>query len=348
MIHIAKKLTIILFTIGMSFISFYANAQKDTLKLFNGDILVGEIKTLNQGVLTMETDYSDSDFKIEWTKISEIYTNQLYTINLTDKTVLTHATIKTVGPRKLHLSDEYLERDVWVDEVVYFRQLDESFWSKLSASVDLGYSRTKAENLQQYNASAALGFKTDQWTVNTTYRQVRSTQDNVSPIRRVEGSASSDYMLRNGVFFGASLNFLSNTEQNLNLRTTGVVGSGYYIVRKNTWYWNSFIGVAINNEDYQEIETATESADRQSYEGAVATELNLYDLGDLNLYTNIYWYPSFTESGRHRIDYRFDISYDLPLDFYIKASITLNYDNQPIEGASESDYVIVTGFGWEL
>ena len=344
---IQAKYSLLLFLI-LSIINPQLKAQQDSLVLFNGDVLVGEIKTLSQGVLTMETDYSDSDFKIEWTKVSEIYTNQLYTINLTDKTVLTHATIRTVGPRKLHLKDAYLEKDVWIDEVVYFRQLDESFWSKLSASVDLGYSRTKAENLQQYNASATLGFKTDQWTSNASYRQVRSTQDDVEPIRRIEGSISSDYMLRSGIFFGAALNFLSNTEQNLDLRTTGVVGSGYYFVRKNTWYWNGILGIAINNENYRELSDTIPSSDRQSYEGAIATELNLYDLGDLNLFTNIYWYPSFTEAGRHRIDYKFDVSYDLPLDFYVKAGITLNYDNQPATGASDTDYVIITGFGWEL
>jgi hypothetical protein len=74
----------------------------------------------------------------------------------------------------------------------------------------------------------------------------------------------------------------------------------------------------------------------------------MYDVGDLNLLTNVRWFPSFTEEGRNRVDFRFDVSYDLPKDFYIKTGITLNYDSQPAPGASETDYVIVTGFGWEL
>jgi hypothetical protein len=55
-----------------------------------------------------------------------------------------------------------------------------------------------------------------------------------------------------------------------------------------------------------------------------------------------------TESGRWRIDYSFDTKYDLPLDFYIKVGFTLNYDNQPVAGASKTDYVFQTTFGWEL
>ncbi|MFT5824461.1 MAG: hypothetical protein ACI8ZM_005729, partial [Crocinitomix sp.] len=31
-----------------------------------------------------------------------------------------------------------------------------------------------------------------------------------------------------------------------------------------------------------------------------------------------------------------------------KTDFTLNYDNQPPVGGSESDYVLSSGFGWEL
>ena len=326
-----KRALLIFLAIAVPLISF---GQNDTLVFSNNDLMVGEIKEMSRGVITIETDYSDSDFKIEWQKIKEIRTNQLYTVNLTDRTLLTEATIETIEDGKLRIKGENQTRDASIEEVVYIRQLDTSFWSKMSASVDLGYSLTKASNLRQYNASANLGYKTDQWTINGHYRQVRSSQDEVDPILRTEGGLGGDYSLRNGVFFGAALNFLSNTEQQIDLRTTGSIGAGYYIVRNNDMYWNGFLGVAINNENFFEIDDAG-SSDRESFEGVVGTELNMYDVGDLNLFTNILWYPSFTEDGRNRVDYRFDVSYDLPLDFYIKTGITLNYDSDPAPGACQ-------------
>lgn len=348
---ISKYYSVASLFVSVACFSLFGNnlkAQSDSLILSNGDKIVGEIKNMSSGVVTIETDYSDSDFKIEWEKIKELYTDQLYTVVLTDKSVLTGSKVETTTPGKLKVSDDYITREVDVNDIVYFRQLDEGFWSKVSASVDIGYSLTKANNLQQYNASANLGYQSDQWTHNASYRQVRSTQDEVDPIRRVEGAISTNYMMRNGIFFGGALNFLSNSEQSLELRTTGTVGSGYYMVRTNSWYWNGFLGVAINNENYEEDVAAAGSSDRQSYEGVMGTELNLYDVGDLNLFTNFYWYPSLTESGRNRIDYKIDVSYDIFNDFYIKAGLTLNYDSKPLEGSSPSDYVILTGFGWEL
>lgn len=304
---------------------------------------------MSQNVLTIETSYSDSDFKIEWDKVQEVYSNQLYTIYFKDKTLLASARLKTTKPGWVWVEDIYSIRETEMAEVVYFRQVKKSFWSKLSASLDLGYSLTKASNLQQYNASITLGYKTGQWTYSSSYRQVRSSQDDVDPIRRVEGAAQAEYSLRNGVLFGARINFLSNSEQNLALRSTAMLGTGYYLARTNSLYWTVIGGLAYNNEDFEEnLEGTTESADRTSLEAALSTELNLYDIGDLDLLTNIYWYPSLTEAGRQRVDYKLDLSYDLPLDFYIKTGLTINYDSQPAPGASDIDYVVVTGFGWEL
>ena len=42
-----------------------ATAQSDTLILINGDMIVGDLKSMDKGVVTIEPPYSDSDFKIE-------------------------------------------------------------------------------------------------------------------------------------------------------------------------------------------------------------------------------------------------------------------------------------------
>jgi hypothetical protein len=71
-------------------------------------------------------------------------------------------------------------------------------------------------------------------------------------------------------------------------------------------------------------------------------------MGDLNLLTNISAFPSLTEKDRIRLDWKFDIKYDLPLDFYIGLGTTVNYDNSPAVGTSEVDYIFQTVAGWKL
>ena len=234
---------------------------------------------------------------------------------------------------------------------MYAKGLDDTFASRVSANLDFGYSLTKANNQQQLNSNFRLGYLADRWSLDFYYNSLFSTQDNVADITRNDGGVGYRYFLPSDWFLSADLTFLSNTEQSLDLRTTTKVGVGNYVIHSNRAYWGFSGGINNNNESF--TLTASDASDslysRNSMEGFFGTELNLYDIGDLNLFTNIVAYPSFTESGRWRADIRFDAKYDdfLLKDFYIRAGFTANYDNQPAEAGREIDYVFTTGFGWE-
>ena len=197
-----------------------------------------------------------------------------------------------------------------------------------------------------------LGYLADRWSLDGYYNSLFSAQDNVNTIRRNDGGVGYRYYLPKDWYLLADISFLSNTEQDLQLRTNIRPGVGKYILHTNAAYWGFSVGAALSNETYNEVVTAdtTFTPDpRLSTEGFLGSELNLYDIGDLNLFTNIIVYPSFTETGRVRVDYRFDAKYNdfLLKDFYIRAGFTLNYDNQPAVAGKEVDYVFTTGFGWQ-
>ena len=92
---------------------------------------------------------------------------------------------------------------------------------------------------------------------------------------------------------------------------------------------------------------STETKDRNTWEAYLGTELSLYDIGDFNITTVITIYQGLTNTERFRADANLNFKYDLPLDFYIRLGTSINYDNQPAYNASETDYVLQIGFGWE-
>ena len=51
-------------------------AQNDTIYFSASNMIVGEVKDMSRGVLTVETDYSDSDFKIEWQKVKRFHSKE--------------------------------------------------------------------------------------------------------------------------------------------------------------------------------------------------------------------------------------------------------------------------------
>ena len=320
-------------------------SQNDSLVLINGDVIIGELKDMDRGVVTIETDYSDDDFKIEWEGIKELYTVSSYLLTLSDGTRL-NGKVESSGDKKLKLIlEDGSTREVNMDELVFLKSVDKGFWDQVYASVDIGFDLTKANNLKTFSTRSALGYLAQRWSTDLSFNTLNSKQDSTDAIHRTDGALGFKYYLPKDWYIPVSVNYLSNTEQLLDARWSGLLGVGKYVIHSNRMYWGFDLGAAFNNERYSPINEPTTT--NKSWEGYFGTELNLFDIGDLSLLTKAKAFPSFTESGRWRVDFNFDMKYDLPLDFYIKLGYSLNYDNRPVSGASDIDYVLHTGFGWE-
>ncbi|WP_242009226.1 DUF481 domain-containing protein [Robertkochia solimangrovi] len=320
-------------------------AQTDSLKLKNGNIIVGEVKSMDQGVLVIETDYSDDDFTIKWIEVIEMTSDQEFLITLEDGTRINSSVQRDPKNKShviLHRNEEPIS--VPITDIVFLKSVKENFLSRLDASISVGYNFTKSSSLQQFTVRSTLNYTGRTWAFYSSYNSVRSKQDNTDEIHRTDASIGSRYFLKNDYFLLLSADFLANDEQKLKLRTAIKGGGGKYFVHSNKLYFAGGGGIAWNNENY----TDETIPSRNSVEGFISAELNIFDMKNLDLISNLTVYPSITESGRVRSDFKVDLKYDLPLDFFIKLGFTLNYDNMPVAGAAKDDYVLQTTFGWEL
>lgn len=188
-----------------------------------------------------------------------------------------------------------------------------------------------------------MGYLADRWRLNLTFNSLRSIQSDVDPIKRTEFGLSYNYFLPKDWYLLYSLSMLSNIEQLLSLRTSNMIGAGNYVVHTNRTYLGFSAGLNFNNEKFEGDEKAT-----QSGEAFFGAQYNIFDIGDLDLLSTVVGYPSLTEKGRFRTDFKFDIRYEFAFDLYFKVGTTMNYDNQPTEGASELDYIFQTTIGWSL
>lgn len=319
-----------------------AHSQNDSLVFRNENVLVGEIKSLERGVLQIETDYSDSDFKIEWLNIEYIHTETKFFITLSDESNY-YGILKSVSGTETQLiMPDSQSVTCKTEDIVGLIQLKENVWDRLFASIDVGFSKTKANNLTQFTTRSTLGYQARRWSIESSFNSLFSDQDSLERIERSDAALSYRYVLPSKWYSIVSITGASNTEQKLDLRLNALFGLGRFFIRTNSSYWGVRLGVNRNIERY-----SNDSPDRNTWEGNLGTELNLYDIGDLNLLLSLLAYPGITEKGRLRSDFTFDMKYDLPYDFYIKIGTTINYDNRPAEGADEADYVLQTGFGWE-
>lgn len=339
-------------------ISLIGISQNDSLYLANGDMIVGEVKSMDKGVLIIETPYSDVDFKIEWEKIKKIKATQRYLITISDGRRINGGFQSAGEGLVLIQSKEDGDLTVNAEDVVYINSLDDSFLSRLSASIDFGLSLTKANNQQQLNSNFRMGYLADLWSASAYYNSLFTAQDNVDDIQRNDAGLGYRFFLPKDWYLSTDITILSNTEQSIELRSTGRLGIGKYVIHTNKSYWAFGAGGAYNNEVFSPVYNPNTDSDttaprRQSVEAYIGTELNLYDIGDLSLLTNLTVYPTIVaaediDPGRIRADLRFDAMYDDLFidDFYIRAGFTINYDNRPAEPGKETDYIFTTGFGW--
>jgi hypothetical protein len=316
--------------------------QNDSIWMKSNDLLVGEIKDMSKSVVTFKTPYSDKDFKIDFDEIARFSTQNLYVINLTDNSRHT-GTIKSGGSEKLQI--HYfgtLVREIEIQEIVLLSEIDQKFWKRFTGAIDFGLNVAKTNNNVQITSSANLKYTDDHYNFTASFSNLLSDQDNVDRIERREFGLMARRFIKKW-YVEADLNYLSSTELGIKNRINPGVGAGMALIITNKLYWAAGGGINYNIEEYFDA-----TQDKESQELKILTQFEMFNFGDLSLLTKVAGYPSLSESGRFRLDYNLTFKYDLPFEFYIKTDFTLNYDNQPPVGGSESDYTLSSGFGWEL
>lgn len=324
-------------------LSTLAFSQKDSIKLGNDQILYGEIQSMNQSVLVFKTSFSDSDFKIKWLKVKEIYSKRTFIITLSDgRRFNTSINTDSINKKQIILFD-YGEKVITdLNKVTSLDPFENEFFQRLEVAFDAGFSSTKANHFQQLSANGKINYKAFKWNFLSSFNLVFSKQDNTDDISRYEANINIQRFLPNDWFLSSGLDFLSNSDQELRLRTTGSLGAGYFIKKNNSLYFGVGSGLAFNNESY--TNAAESKSSLESYFGA---ELNKYDIGDFSILTTANLSPSLTEQGRVRFDYKFTLKYDITSNLYLKSGLSYNFDNQPVVGAPKGDYTFQTTIGWD-
>ncbi|WP_445385841.1 DUF481 domain-containing protein [Robiginitalea sp. IMCC44478] len=335
------RTSIVLFVLLLC--TFYAGAQNDTLRLKNGNVLYGEIKGLNTGVLTMETPYSDDDFTIDFDEVAGLSIERRSIVILAGgRRLLGYLNSETDGTVTIRTTDEG-DVSIGLSELTQFQQVKKRFLDRFYGNIDLGFNLTKANNNRQFTSSGGLHYRGLKWMGDLEISSLRSERDEVAKVERNSASLGILYLLSDKWYAMGSAAFLSNTEQQLDGRVSTRVEPGRFLAISHRLVWGLTTGINYNVENF-----AGEDFDNQSTEAFVATSFDMYDFGDFSLNTRFEFYPSLSESGRIRADYLLDVSYDLPWDFYIKAGFQFNYDNQAIVAGTEFDYILTSGFGWSF
>jgi hypothetical protein len=316
----------------------------DSLMTRSGELLSGEIQSLNRAVLVFETSYSDADFRIDWEEVQWITTEGNYKIYDTDGTQF----IGRLGPDTactdcllIYTSEDTIKRKFL--DISVISEAQDSFKDRLKLGIHLGYNYTKASRTQQFTTRSSAGYTGNKWDINSAVNAYDTRLDTTST-SRTDANISLRVSMRNNWYGFANIDWLSSDEQQLDLRTTASTGVGNFVLRNSDSYLYLFGGLTFNNEDF----LGEEGVESQSFEGLIGGQIELFGFSDISLDSKLYAYPSITEKSRIRTMFSLDLKWEFISDFDLMAGFSLNYDSKPPGGTEKSDYVLSLTLGWSL
>ncbi len=315
-----------------------ASAATDVVTTLSGEKIVGEIKKVEKDVLTIETTYSDSDFKIEWDQIASIESDRQFLVETFNGKRLS-GTLKVDPAKKATVlvgSDS-----VPLADLAAMVPFERSFWSRFDAGFDFGYSMTQANSATQLTLGGTLLYRDRQIVDTALANAFKSTQSNAPDTQRWDFGNDFRYLLGDLWYANTTQDFMNSDEQGLDLRTTIGGGGGRYLFRSALQHLAVGGGLAWTNENYTDPTIVT----KDSAEAYFGSEFMTEKLKFADLVTRFTYYPSLTIEHRYRINYKFDLDFNLPGDWYFRVGIFENFDSQPPPGLSRNDYGWSNSFG---
>lgn len=315
-------------------------AGDDVVVTTTGDRLVGEIKRLERDVLVFETDYSDADFRIKWEKVASIESKRSYLVETFEGRRLTGAIQMEPKTKQAEVGGAA----VALREVAAVQPFERSFGSRFDAGFDIGFSMTKANGARQLSAGGNLVYRDERNYVGMSANALSNTRSQAPRTRRWEVGTEYKRLLGPNWYASATNDLLSSDEQNLRLRTTLGAGAGRYFLRSRQQYLGLGAGLAWTNESYRDPALPR----RDSAEGFAGAEFKTERLKVFDVLMRGTVFPSLTIAGRLRANFRTDLDFNLPGDWYLRTGYYNNFDSKPPAGLARNDYGWSNSFGFKF
>ncbi len=321
--------------------------QADTVILRSGNPVIGEIKSLGRGSLSLDTDEMDV-VKIDWDEIAVVRSGSLFEVTSSrgmqyfgSLAEAGTATLVVVGVNR---SDTLAFRDV-----VEIGPIERGFFARTSGFVDLGTNLARANRLASLLVRGRFSYRGPSWSFDASVESYWQRQKSVSETgdtttqstKRNSASLGVNRSLGARWVVGAGAQVEQNQELELDRRLLGVVGGGFQIIHTQGLEWLVGAGGTVNDERYTGQEPKTTG------EFVASTTFDAFDVGDIDFYSKVTTYLTPATGGRLRLDLDARIAWEIFGDFTVGLNVTERFDSRPPSTtAAKRDYQYSLSIGW--
>jgi hypothetical protein len=318
-----------------------AREKTDVVVMVNGDVLHGEIKGMTRGKL----DFSTEDIgrvSVEWLKVARVTTTHTYEVVLSDFQKH-YGTFVEPPAGVTGLVDLGGGLTVPVADVVAITSLDDGFWARTTATLDVGFTIAKSKWATTFSASGEFTYRGETFGGSIGFDSYFQDDENSVAVAR------NTVVLAGRRFFTpwevlGILQFDQNDELNLKLRVSLGGGGGYQILASNRM--NLLVGAGLVGT--REVYVDTDPRYNLDAYLAATWETFLYDSPKLDLTIDATVYPGLTDWGRVRGSLTVRAKYELFSDFYVGLNFNDTFDTRPPDpGSPQNDFIATFTIGWK-
>jgi len=321
----------------------HSAAAQDRMVLVTGVALEGEIKSARRGTLSFDNEELDV-VEVDLVDVAELTSSRFFEVS--DDTGTTYfgslaaadsGTVVIAGVVTLDLA-----------RIVEMIAFDNNFWGRTNGYLDIGASIAKANSLASLTIGALGAYRGPRWGLRLStdgYWQRQETTGELGGVlvetttRQSFNSSVSRYLARWAV--QGSADWERNQELDLNSRFQVGVQGIYSLIENQALELRAGAGLVSNTENYvgEDVQTSGEVIS--------GVALDIFDAGDVDLYTALTTYTNVNEGGRFRFALDGRVSWEIVEDFFIGFTVRENYDSRPpVDTGEKRDFRYGFSVGW--
>ena len=319
------------------FLAAAANAAEIHLK--DGSVIFGTILNLQDSEdLIVDTEYMD-EVTIEWEAIESIRGTQVIEVELFNGQRLFGEVV--LDDEGLSIVGDDTTVTLPPDTIFAIAEVNDSFWDGLDVYTDVGMNLVRGNNkVTQLSLGAGIGYDGRNFETSVDATTIINEQTEGQDLRRATLAGSYTYRLPRNWQASGLLQFESDDQQGLNLRTLygGAIGNRVYNQRRMRI--DLYSGLVVNHEEF-EGQPRTDSL-----EGLLGAAYRLRSARGIDIDESLSVLPSLEQSDRLRMQFDGSLSIDLFADLDFKLTVYDRYDSQPPPGNSSNDTGVTLGLSW--
>lgn len=315
-------------TVVLIIASFSLSAQKnDTIVLLNNNIITGEIKSLQEGLVVFKTNGMGT-VKVKAEEIKSLKSKKRFQIQL-DNGYIYFGTFDTVNSQKDYVKIITSSGTVYKTEmksIVEIFPFRKKFWYRLSGNLSAGINYNKSSNIFQFNISGNINYWGKKRYVDLSWADNISLLGDSVITNKQTNNLTYRHYIKKGFSGQSTFGYSKNLELGLQHRFSINVLGGKDIIHKYRSLLYFGTGVSGNSELYVD-----DTASKVNMEWVFELNFSLYKrtYPEISFSTSANFYPSLTIKQRYRVGVNVEAKIEVFNNFYVGFQVYDDFDNKP-------------------